>query len=270
MSSDKRRHGASNHVLRTSSARSHHGAGTMSSSAATGANSAGSHLPAMPQRVAVANAAAAIPEDALETDKDKDKEKEEKTTSAASMNSAGAGAGSVSRTSSSKTSKEKQRDRESASLAAQVRHKDDRIAHLENELDTMERAFQTQLDRLSASESETATFWQAKHSGLHQQYLRTDAELRLLRAEVDVREAERGELRAGWEVLRREVKEREEEVKGLRAQVRGLKEFVSTSTRADGQTSDEVFGDGMARLGNGLQNWVISHFRRAKIGTYSR
>lgn len=40
------------------------------------------------------------------------------------------------------------------------------------------------------------------------------------------------------------------------------------STRADGeaQTSDEVFGEGMARLGNGLQNWVLVNFRRAKLG----
>lgn len=50
--------------------------------------------------------------------------------------------------------------------------------------------------------------------------------------------------------------------------MRGLKEWVSTSTRTDGQTSDEVFGDGMARLGNGLQNWVIVNFRKAKMGEF--
>lgn len=56
----------------------------------------------------------------------------------------------------------------------------------------------------------------------------------------------------------------------LKAQVRGLKEWVSVSTRADGQaqTSDEVFGEGMARLGNGLQNWVLVNFRRARVGEY--
>ena len=44
--------------------------------------------------------------------------------------------------------------------------------------------------------------------------------------------------------------------------------LVSTSTRTDGvsATSDEVFGDGMARLGNGLQNWVIVNFRKVKLG----
>ncbi|OIW27411.1 hypothetical protein CONLIGDRAFT_579207 [Coniochaeta ligniaria NRRL 30616] len=148
-----------------------------------------------------------------------------------------------------------------------LKEKDGRIAYLERELGVMETEFQRELDKLSANESETASFWQAKHSALNQQFLRTDTELRLLRAEVDVREAEREELRSGWETLRRSLRDRDDEVRDLRAQVRGLKEWVSNSTRSDGQTqtSDEVFGDGMARLGNGLQNWVIVNFRRAKL-----
>ncbi|KAG7102165.1 hypothetical protein HYQ44_017975 [Verticillium longisporum] len=114
-----------------------------------------------------------------------------------------------------------------------------RIALLETELAVMEDEFARELDRLSRKESETATFWQG----------------RVARAEDKARAA-CGEM----EALEAECVE-------LRAQVRGLKEFVSTSTRTDGQsaTSDEVFGEGAARLGNGLQNWVIVHFRRAKI-----
>lgn len=152
-------------------------------------------------------------------------------------------------------------------MAQALKEKDSRIAYLERELSIMETEFQRELDKLSANESETASFWQAKHSALNQQFLRTDTELRLLRAEVDVREAEREELRAGWDSLRRSLRDRDDEVRDLRAQVRGLKEWVSNSTRSDGQTqtSDEVFGDGMARLGNGLQNWVIVNFRRAKL-----
>lgn len=149
-----------------------------------------------------------------------------------------------------------------------LKEKDSRIAYLERELEVMETEFTRELDKLSANESETASFWQAKHSALNQQFLRTDTELRLLRAEVDVREAEQEELRAGWDAMRRSLRDRDDEVRDLRSQVRGLKEWVSNSTRSDGQTrtSDEVFGDGMARLGNGLQNWVIVNFRRAKIG----
>ncbi|KAL7921545.1 hypothetical protein ACQKWADRAFT_295334 [Trichoderma austrokoningii] len=145
------------------------------------------------------------------------------------------------------------------------REKDERISYLETEMGIMEREFHQELDRLSQTESETATFWQGKHSALNQQYLRTDTELRLLRAEVDVRDAERDELRQTVDVMRRELLEKDGEIARLRGQVRGLKDFVSTSTRTDDQTSDEVFGDGMTKLGNGLQNWVITNFRKAKL-----
>ncbi|EQK97586.1 hypothetical protein OCS_06701 [Ophiocordyceps sinensis CO18] len=148
---------------------------------------------------------------------------------------------------------------------ALLRERDERIAYLETEMGIMEREFRRELDKLSQNESETANFWQAKHSALNRQFLESDTELRVLRAEADKRKAEREELLQGWDMVRREMRERDDEVRGLRAQVRGLKEFVSTSTRTDCQTSDEVFGDGMAKLGNGLQNWVIVNFRKAKI-----
>ncbi|KAK3946397.1 hypothetical protein QBC46DRAFT_415392 [Diplogelasinospora grovesii] len=153
------------------------------------------------------------------------------------------------------------------SMAHLLKEKDARIVHLERELGIMESEFQRELDKLSTTESETALFWQAKHSALNQQFLRTDTELRLLRTEVELREAERNELRAGWESMRRDLRERDAEVRNLKSQIRGLKEWVSNSTRSNGQaqTSDEVFGDGMARLGNGLQNWVLVHFRKAKL-----
>ena len=155
----------------------------------------------------------------------------------------------------------------SATSAQLVKEKDLRIAQLERELQVMESEFTRELDRLSKAESETATFWQAKHSRLQQQIAHSDTAFQLLRAEVELREAERTELRAGWEDMQRAALDREEEMRALRNQVRGLKEWVSTSTRTDGQVaSDEVFGDGMARLANGLQNWVIVHFRRAKLG----
>ncbi|KAL2104530.1 hypothetical protein VUR80DRAFT_10384 [Thermomyces stellatus] len=149
--------------------------------------------------------------------------------------------------------------------AALLKEKDEKIAMLERELSVMESEFARELDRLSQNESETATFWQGKHSALNQQFLRADTELRLLRAEVEVRRGEREELRDGWEALRRELREKEEEIAELRGQVRGLKEWVSTSTRSDAQVADEVFGEAMGRLGNELQNWVIVNFRRAKL-----
>ncbi|KAI1471183.1 uncharacterized protein F4812DRAFT_169371 [Daldinia caldariorum] len=139
-----------------------------------------------------------------------------------------------------------------------LKEKDDKIAELKRELTVMEAEFTRELDRLSQKEGETASFWQAK-------LVRTETELQLLRAEVDVREAERAELREGWDRLRKEIKERDDEIRSLKGHISGLKQWVSTNTARGHQTSDEEFGDSMAKLGNGLQNWVIVHFRRAKL-----
>ncbi|KAG6018834.1 hypothetical protein E4U41_003544, partial [Claviceps citrina] len=62
---------------------------------------------------------------------------------------------------------------------ALLRQKDERIARLETELSALEHDFAREVrHRLSQAEAETSTFWQAKHSALHRQFLRTDAELR--------------------------------------------------------------------------------------------
>lgn len=155
-----------------------------------------------------------------------------------------------------------------AATAALLRDKDQRIADLERELSHSAAEFAQLLDGLSQKESEAATYWQDRHEQAAAHVARAEGEIGLLRAEVEVRDAEKEELTAVWEALTGRLAEREREAAELRAQVRGLKEFVSTSTRTDGQTvtSDEVFGEGMGRLGNGLQNWVIVHFRKAKLG----
>lgn len=154
--------------------------------------------------------------------------------------------------------------------------KDVRIANLEREFSLMEAELKREIENVSKNESETASFWQAKHSALNQQFLRTDTELRLLRDEVrEIRAREMGTDAAtrGWrEALEMELRGRDDENRGLKlqirdliSQVRGLKEWVSASTRADDTTSDEVLGASMANLGNGLQNWVITNFRKSKI-----
>ncbi|ORY64112.1 uncharacterized protein BCR38DRAFT_343684 [Pseudomassariella vexata] len=154
--------------------------------------------------------------------------------------------------------------KDGASLAAS--EKDDEIVKLKRQIVEMEENFARQVDRLSLNETETASFWQGKYSTLNQQFLRTDTELRLLRNENDsIREGKREQLRERWEILKQELMDRDDEIQRLKTQNKGLKEWVNVSTKTDDQTSDEVFGDGMARLGNGLQNWVVVHFRRAKL-----
>ncbi|PSR78815.1 hypothetical protein BD289DRAFT_344453, partial [Coniella lustricola] len=151
--------------------------------------------------------------------------------------------------------------------------KDARIVSLERELAAMEAEHVREIDELSTTESESASFWRAKHAALNQQFLRMDTELRDLRSEMTRARRDNGDgitCRDGaWQndTIRRELAQKDDEIHQLRAQVRGLKEWVSTSTRADGTaaTSDEVFGEGWAKLGNGLQNWVISNYRRVRI-----
>lgn len=180
-------------------------------------------------------------------------------------------AGSISREQREGSIKEKEGSgtKEKDSTAALLREKDDKIAELKRGLVEIEAEFARQVERLSQNESETAAFWQAKHSALNQQFLRTDTELRLLRAELDVREAEREELKEGWELLKREINARDDEIRRLRTDLMGLKKWLSTSTRTEEQESDDLFAGDMARLGNGLQEWAIQHFRRAKIGKSS-
>ncbi|KAI1325868.1 hypothetical protein F5Y16DRAFT_411171 [Xylariaceae sp. FL0255] len=139
------------------------------------------------------------------------------------------------------------------------------IAELKRELAANEAEFTRTLDRLSHNESEAASYWQTKHSALKQQFLRVDTELSVLRTEVDVREAEKAELREEWELLQSEVRERDNEIRSLQSQISGLKQWVSTSTKKSDQTSDDEFREAMAKLRNGLQNWAVSNFRRCTI-----
>ncbi|KZZ94931.1 hypothetical protein AAL_05042 [Moelleriella libera RCEF 2490] len=208
-----------------------------------------SQLPTMPPRAAIPSTAAAAPDEPEPSSKSSSSNHNSHVHTH-HHNHGGNNNHDRSRSSSNSNSNQHQNELETCLL---LRHKDERIAHLESELATMEAEFTRQLDKLSQNESETATFWENKHSALNQQFLRTDTELRVLRAETDQRDA-----------LRAQLARAEDEARALRSQVRDLKTFVSTSTRAEGQTSDDVFAREMARLGNGLQNWVISNFRRVK------
>ncbi|KAH7400000.1 hypothetical protein BKA64DRAFT_471552 [Cadophora sp. MPI-SDFR-AT-0126] len=169
-----------------------------------------------------------------------------------------------------------------------LHEKDRKIADLERELSVMESEFSAELTTLShklTNESETVQFWQQKHSSLNQTFLQTDTDLRLLKQEIagfaEAREErerdiktrisslilDRDAFREAYNEAMGEVRAKEEMVRMLQGQVRGLKSWVSSSSKVGEQVSDEVFGEEMRRLGNGLQNWVITHFRRVRIDT---
>lgn len=165
--------------------------------------------------------------------------------------------------------------------------RDLQIPSIERDSGIMEAQFARELtslgDRLTR-EAEKATFWEKKYSTLDQRYLKTDTDLRILQHDMAVRETQleerdrdistrisslkidRDAFREGYNSTQRRLEDKEQEVDELRNQVKGLKEFVSTNTRTEGQITDEAFADLMQNLGNGLQNWVISSFRKTKIG----
>jgi len=166
--------------------------------------------------------------------------------------------------------------------------KDKKITELEKEIQTMEVEFERELTQFShklTNESETAIFWQQKHSTLNQTFLKTDTDLRLLRQEVNsfqqsreerdrdiktkvsILMQERDGCREAYNEAMGELRAKEDTIKALQGQVWGLKSFVSTSSKMDEQVTDEAFGEYMQRLGNSIQNWVITNFRRAKLGT---
>ncbi|KAH8687854.1 hypothetical protein BGZ60DRAFT_359555, partial [Tricladium varicosporioides] len=140
----------------------------------------------------------------------------------------------------------------------------------------------TTLSLKLTNESETALFWQQKHTHLHQTFLKIDTELKLLRGEVAQQEArdrevktrisslmlDRDAFREAYNEAMGEVGKKEEVLGVLRGQVRGLKSWVVRGGRAgEEQVSDEILGESVVRLANGLQNWVIVHFRRVRIVT---
>lgn len=166
--------------------------------------------------------------------------------------------------------------------------KDKKIALLEKEISVIQDEFERELTQLShklTNESETSTFWQQRHSSLNQTFLKTDTDLRLLRHELGlVRDGkeerdrdiktrisslmlDRDAFREAYNEAMGEVRTKDDMIKALQDQVFSLKNFISTSSKMLEQVSDEGFGEYMQRLGNGLQNWVISNFRRANIGT---
>ncbi|KAL8281879.1 hypothetical protein RB597_009548 [Gaeumannomyces tritici] len=140
------------------------------------------------------------------------------------------------------------------------------VLDLKRELRKKEDEFRKALDNLSHNESENAGFWQSSHGQLNRQFMHVDAELRDARAELEDLRDEREDLRAGWDASRRDLAAREREVTNLKGQVRGLKDWLATSTRAAGVApADDVFADGFSRLFNGLQNWLVGSFRRVKL-----
>lgn len=173
----------------------------------------------------------------------------------------------------------------------------DRLRHQETEL----RAYEAEKERSAeqqrqgertistlesklASETRETAYWTEKHEDIHRRFLRTESEYRILqdkmadRNEMWKREwerknehllTERDRCRDGYQTAQRVVDEMEEENQELRRQVLELKHSISTSTRTEGQVTDDVFREKIRNLGHDVQNWTINNFRRKDIGIIS-
>ena len=76
---------------------------------------------------------------------------------------------------------------------------------------------------------------------------------------------ERDSLRGKYEAARAAAQDKDDEVELLRKQVQGLKQWVSSSGRTEGQVTDSAIRTSVSDLAAGLQNWVLKNFRRSKL-----
>lgn len=167
--------------------------------------------------------------------------------------------------------------------------KDAIIARLSTSNAQLEADFVTELSHLSTKFAETAEELEElkeTHKGLQDSweglscdfanyrdqntYLRSE----LARKEDQEREdktritsllIERSTLLSHLSAARATSVDRDTEVETLRTQVRGLKTWVSTSSRSEGQVTDEVLRTAISDLAAGLQNWVLKNYRRSKL-----
>ena len=189
---------------------------------------------------------------------------------------------STSGTPDSSPSAKEEKDLNSAKADADI--KDKKIAELEKEIAVLQDGFErerTELGHKLTNEAESSIFWQQRYSSLNQTFLKTDTDLRLLRHDIQLGKEDRDRdiktrisslmldrdaFREAYNEAMGDLRGKEETVKELQDQVWKLKNFISTSSKMLEQVTDDGFGESMQRLGNGLQNWVITNFRRAKIG----
>ena len=141
------------------------------------------------------------------------------------------------------------------------------------------------LEAKITKESEERQFWSNKYEEIHGQYLKTESEFRIFQAQLADRNLmwkrewerknehlleERDRCRDGIHAARRVADDLANENNELRRQVLELKHSISTSTRTEGQVTDDVFREKVRNLGHDVQNWTINNFRRKTIGKRDR
>lgn len=117
-------------------------------------------------------------------------------------------------------------------------------------------------------------FWKQKHSEVNHQYLtiERDQQRRLDELHASVKSdmdrhsqdlaSQLDYARNAAHQLHREVKSFDVERSQLQDQILSLKKSISSSTKMQGQVTDDALKEEMQTLGHGLQNWVVMRFRK--------
>ncbi|KAI9718256.1 MAG: hypothetical protein M1812_004246 [Candelaria pacifica] len=175
-------------------------------------------------------------------------------------------------------------ERDLTARQEQLREQSNTLENYKDDLQAVRASYDDVIADLRAklsTEAQDKHFWSRKHEEVHREYLRTESDYRGLqttmidrdsqwKAEWERKQAhvllERDRCRESAHAAQKIARDRDDEVLELRRQVLDLKHSISTSTRTEGQITDDAFRDRIQRLGHDLQNWVINNFRKAKIG----
>lgn len=172
--------------------------------------------------------------------------------------------------------------RNTTTSSQQSEDKDEVIARLSANAAIQEAGFVNELSHIStqlANVSDELFYWKETHASLIASHDQLKAQLEELKYEIEEREdadreaktrisslqIDRETWRQRYEELRESARERNEENEKLRAQITGLKRWVSSSGRSEVQVTDEAIAEAMSNLGAGLQNWVLKNYRKAKL-----
>jgi hypothetical protein len=140
------------------------------------------------------------------------------------------------------------------------------------------------VDSKLTDELQQKQYWMTKAGELHRDILRMESDhgrkMEGMRHDLDTRNLEKWDqknahlisrlrnMQDDFETADTLANQREGEIHDLKSQVLGLKHTIATSTRTEGQITDDTFRDSLGTLGHDLRNWVLNNFRphKAKIG----
>ncbi|KAI9820599.1 MAG: hypothetical protein M1827_004968 [Pycnora praestabilis] len=151
----------------------------------------------------------------------------------------------------------------------QIQDQENAINRYQRDLQVMRSEFETTISDLLtevAEEKRNTSFWSRKHEEVHREYMRTENDYRILQSNTSERDAlwksewerksaDDDQSREAQHTAQKITQVYEEEVAELRRQVLELKHSISTSTRTEGQLTDDVFREKMVTLGHDMQNW---------------